>query len=170
MGDLRIRPAEMPRDLPDVQQLCWDYRDHLLSCGPEMQQLVEAFYPEDVYTALMDALPVKHARPYGTILLAELNGAAVGCGMYHPLNKQDAEIKRVFVAEAARGTGAGQKLSQALIDQARADGYRRILLDTNKTFAPARGLYEKLGFENRGPYSALPPGTAEYLTFYELTL
>ncbi|MBW4708065.1 GNAT family N-acetyltransferase [Roseobacter sp. YSTF-M11] len=170
MAGLRVRAAEMPRDLPVVQELCWEYRDYLLNFSTEMNHLVEAFYPYDAYAALMADLPTRHARPQGIILLADLEGVAVGCGMYHPLTPSDAEIKRVFVRETARGTGAGFHLSRALIEQARADGYKRIFLDTNKDFVAARKLYEKLGFSNRGPYSELPPGTAALMAFYEITL
>lgn len=170
MTGVRVRTAELPRDLPAVQRLCWDYRDYLVSFSDEMRVLTEAFYPADAYADLMAALPVKHARPRGAILLVEKDGTAVGCGMTQPLGNGDAEIKRVYISPAARGTGAGQLLSQALVDQARADGYTRVLLDTNKEFAPARALYEKLGFRNRGPYSQVPPGTEDHLAFYELTL
>ncbi|WP_298912465.1 GNAT family N-acetyltransferase [uncultured Roseobacter sp.] len=170
MAGISIRAADMPRDLPAVQSLCWAYRDYLLNFNPNMRKLASVFYPEDAYRTLMADLPVKHARPKGIIFLAERDSVPVGCGMSHPLNGSDTEIKRVFVTDAARGSGAGKMVSQALIDQARADGYARILLDTNKEFEGARKLYEKLGFVERGPYSELPPGTEASLVFYEFIL
>lgn len=169
MAAVTVRAADLPRELPEVQRLCWDYRDYLAGFSDEMRVLTETFYPADAYAELMAALPVKHARPRGAILLADRDGTAVGCGMIQPLSDADAEIKRVYMSPAARGTGAGRLLSQALIDQARADGYARVLLDTNREFAPARALYEKLGFRNRGPYSELLPGTEKHLVFYEFT-
>ena len=87
-----------------------------------------------------------------------------------PLTAEDAEIKRVFVSPEGRGTGLGQHISQALIDAVSADGYRRVLLDTNRVFTPARQLYEKLGFRPCGPYSDIPPDVAAQLVFYELVL
>lgn len=169
MAAVTVRAADLPRELPDVQRLCWDYRDYLTGFSDEMRVLTETFYPADAYADLMAALPVKHARPRGAILVADRDGTAVGCGMIQPLSDTDAEIKRVYMSPAARGTGAGHLLSQALVDQARADGYARVLLDTNREFAPARALYEKLGFRNRGPYAELPPGTEAHLVFYEFT-
>ena len=160
----------MPRDLPDAQQLCWEYRDYLLGFDDSMERIVEAFYPTAAYAELLQNLAQKHARPKGIVLLAEQNGAAIGCGMYHPLNDADCEIKRVFVREAARGTGAGEQLSRALINQARADDYNRILLDTNAQFIGARKLYEKLGFTERGPYQDVPADVLSDLVFYELSL
>lgn len=169
-AEIRIRPAKTPEDLAAARALCWEYRDYLVGFSPALRPVMETFYPKDDYARLMAALAEKHARPRGVILLAEMDGVAVGCGMTHPLNAEDAEVKRVFVREAARGTGAGAKLSQALVDQARADGYRRVLLDTSAEFLGAQRLYEKLGFKARGPYAELPPGTEDKLKFYELRL
>jgi GNAT superfamily N-acetyltransferase len=90
--------------------------------------------------------------------------------MYQPLNGEDVEVKRVYVSDRARGMGAGIAISRILIEQARADGFRRVLLDTSRQFVHAQRLYEKLGFAARGPYSDLPEGYEEYLVFYELTL
>lgn len=167
---ITIRAARTPEDIDDVRQLCWEYRDYLLAFDDYMQEIVNVFYPEDAYTALMKDLALKHARPQGEILIAALDGQSVGCAMMHPLNDQDVEIKRVFVQAQARGTGAGEKLSQALIDQARRDGAKRILLDTNASFTGARRLYERLGFQQRAPYSDIPEAVLPMLVFYELKL
>lgn len=169
-GRISIRAAEDAADLEAVRTLCWEYRAHLVNFDPALRPLMETFYPEDAYARLMEGLAEKHARPQGIILLAELDGAPVGCGMTHALNAQDAEIKRVFVRPEARGTGAGQALSQALVDQARVDGYSRVLLDTAAAFKGAQRLYERLGFQARGPYTELPEGTADKLVFYEYQL
>lgn len=48
----------------------------------------------------------------------------------------------VFVAEAARGQGAGKMLVEGVIDDLAPLGIRRILLAT----ADAHGLYERFGF------------------------
>lgn len=170
MVEITVRAAKTQQDLEEVRRLCWEYRDYLLGFSAEIRPTIETFYPKDSYASLMEGLAEKHARPRGIILLAELGGAPVGCGMTHPLNDGDAEVKRVFVRAEARGTGAGQTLSQALVDQARKDGYRRVLLDTSMEFKGAQRFYEKLGFRARGPYSELPPGTEDMLVFYELML
>lgn len=168
--DVLIRPASTPEDMADVRDLCWDYRNFMMTFSDEVRMGVSMGYPEAEYASLLDSLELKHARPKGLILLAEVDGQSVGCGMYHPLSDEDAEIKRVFVRDTARGLGAGRDLSQALLDSARQDGYRRALLDTSRQFIPARRLYEKLGFKPRGPYSDLPPEFEELLVFYEFSL
>lgn len=170
MSGIVIRAADLPRDMEALTRLCWDYRAALLALDPEIEAVIDRFYPKDSYGALIASLPEKHARPKGTILLVELEGAAVGCGMIQPLNDDDAEIKRVFVDPGAQGKRLGEALSTALIAQAKQDGYKRILLDTTRVSHPARRLYEKLGFASRGPYSKMPADVVDLFVFFEMDL
>ncbi|HEY6195906.1 MAG TPA: GNAT family N-acetyltransferase, partial [Candidatus Eisenbacteria bacterium] len=50
------------------------------------------------------------------------------------------------VIAAARRSGVGEQLMRALIAEARAAGVRRLGLEVLEGNAPARALYEKLGF------------------------
>lgn len=165
-----IRPATSDADLAVVRQMGWDYRAHVAATSPVEAELMEVFYPIPKYTALMETLATAHARPRGIILLAELDGHAVGCAMTHALDDTAAEIKRLYVTDAARGHGVAGKLIQALMDQARSDGYSRVVLDTSKNLLPARALYAKLGFAERGPYQDIPDTALPHLVFFEAAL
>ena len=61
-------------------------------------------------------------------------------------------------------------LGQAIISEARAAGYSRMLLDTGPAQREAQGLYRKLGFREIGPYYELPQKLREWLVFMELDL
>lgn len=165
-----IRPATTAADIAAVRTLCWAYRDFLLNHSGADREIIETFYPQDKYQTLMDGLAVEHARPQGIILLAELDGAPMGCGMTHAIDPQTAEIKRVFVSEAARGQRIADRVCRALMDQARVDGYTRMVLDTAKTLTGAQRLYERLGFGKRGPYQPIPDHALPHLVFYEAPL
>lgn len=160
----------MPRDLPEIKRLCWNYRDDLVSLGGDVGRAARKMFTQDAWQTMLDSLPELHARPRGAILMAERNDQAVGCGMIHPLNAYDAEIKRVYVAPEARGEGLGRYLTCALTDQARADGYKRILMDTTKASIVAANLYKQLGFQSRGPYTEMPAETHGLMLFFELEL
>ena len=66
-----------------------------------------------------------------------------------------AELKRLYVTEAARGRGVAVALLEALEAHARDEGVTRILLETGPKQLAAIALYERHGYvhtEAFGPY------------------
>jgi len=59
---------------------------------------------------------------------------------------EDCWIEDVFVEQRARGAGLGGALVEAALERARERGCRRVDLDVDNDNAPARALYESLGF------------------------
>ena len=171
MNEITLSEAQSPEDLAEVVTLCWAYRDFLLGNTDIDREITETFYPVPKYTALLADLPQIHARPKGMILLARDGaGVAVGCGMTHALDAETSEIKRVFVTDTARGKGVAEQLCKALVTQAHADGFARIVLDTSKSLHAAQRLYQRLGFTPCGPYQPIPAEVLPELLFYELSL
>ncbi len=167
---IKIRPNTLPSDLDAVRALCWDYRAHLQNLSDTEAGLVATFYPEPKYRALMETLETEHARPQGIILLAELNGQIIGCGMSRAIDPQTSEIKRLFVTAEGRGHGIARRLMTALMDQARDDGYARVVLDTSRNLTAARALYAAMGLQERGPYQDIPAHALPHLIFFEALL
>ncbi len=57
----------------------------------------------------LESLPGAYAPPRGTLLLAEIAGEAMGCVAVRPIHAETyCEMKRLYVRDAARGTGAGR--------------------------------------------------------------
>ncbi|MGP4017987.1 GNAT family N-acetyltransferase [Saccharopolyspora sp. 5N708] len=59
------------------------------------------------------------------------------------------EVRMLAVAPEAAGNGIGQALVEAVIDRARHDELRRVVLCVREDAAPAQRLYRRLGFERR---------------------
>ena len=119
-------------------------------------------------------LPGAYAPPRGRLLLAGTSGQAFGCIALRPLDTDSgcgggarvepagalvAEVKRLYVQPAHRGQGWGERLARAVIDEARAIGYREVKLDTLDWMTAARALYAGVGFRECAPYYHNPlPG------------
>ena len=83
----------------------------------------------------------------------DASGAALGLAALVVLDPQrdggrpgDAELKRMFVSDAARGRGVAGALLRRLEMDARASGIRRLVLETGPLHAPALALYARHGY------------------------
>lgn len=105
------------------------------------------------------SIPAGFVPPEGAFLVVRVDGHPVGCGALRRIGADTAEVKRMWIAPAHRGGGLGRALLASLEDQARAHGYRRVVLDTNEALTEAIELYERAGYERVAPYNANPDAT-----------
>jgi putative acetyltransferase len=109
-------------------------------------------------------LPGKYSPPNGRLLLAECDGQSVGCVALHQLEAQICEMKRLYLQASYRGKGLGRKLAEAVINEARIIGYKRMRLDTvEPIMKDAVQLYRALGFREIAPYRPNPIHGAMYM-------
>jgi ribosomal protein S18 acetylase RimI-like enzyme len=94
--------------------------------------------------------------PSGSMLVARLDGTPVGCGVLRDLGGDVGEIKRLWVAPAARGLGLASLLMDRLEVMARDAKYRAIRLDTNRTLVEAQAMYARRGYAEIARYNDNP--------------
>jgi DNA-binding MarR family transcriptional regulator len=92
------------------------------------------------------AEPHEVRPPAGAFLVAYLNGDAIGCGAVKHRSGGPSDIKRMWVAESARGLGIGRRLLRELEQLARDSGARVVQLETNAALAEAISLYRSAGY------------------------
>ncbi|MBB4001673.1 GNAT family N-acetyltransferase [Aurantimonas endophytica] len=94
----------------------------------------------------------------------------VGMGALRRHDASLGEVKRMFSIPAARGTGIGWRLLQAIEAEAGRQKLERLVLETGGTegFEPAWALYERAGFTRCGVVLDYPD--SEYSRFYEMML
>lgn len=134
----RIRPIA-PADNAPVAAIIREVMTEFgaVGCGyssedPEVQAMFEA-YP----------------APRAAFFVVERAGRALGCGGMGPLAGGDAdvcELRKMYFLPALRGSGMGNRLLGAILDAARAAGYRRCYLETLDSMDAARRLYLGHGF------------------------
>jgi len=107
--------------------------------------------------------PAELGPPEGAFLVGWRDGEAVCCGGIKRLPDEEGgpacEVKRMFVAPAARGQGVARTLLHALEDLARAMGYAVARLDTGPRQPHARCLYASEGYREIANFNANPVAT-----------
>jgi DNA-binding MarR family transcriptional regulator/GNAT superfamily N-acetyltransferase len=94
--------------------------------------------------------------PAGLFIVATLRAEPIGCGALKFHDDEPAEIKRMWVAESARGLGLGRRLLTELEEQAANHGARAVRLETNKTLVEAISLYRSAGYLEVAPFNNEP--------------
>ncbi|TVY51781.1 Acetyltransferase [Lachnellula cervina] len=173
-----IRHATTPTDISSIRTLFTSYASWL-----DLDLTFQNFAQE------LASLPGVYAPPTGCLLLAVLeSGEAVGCVALRPLpsktpqssnptsasmpsqeqkeevkGRGTCEVKRLFLTPAARGSGIGRALVEAVVAEAEKLGYGEMKLDTLPRMVGARKLYESVGFVETEMYYETPlEGTVFY--------
>jgi GNAT superfamily N-acetyltransferase len=94
--------------------------------------------------------------PAGLFLLATLHGEPAGCGALKFHRDAPAEVKRMWVAPAARGFGLGRRLLTELEARAAANDVRALRLETNHALGEAIGLYRAAGYREVAAFNDEP--------------
>ncbi|NPV41111.1 MAG: GNAT family N-acetyltransferase [Anaerolineae bacterium] len=79
-------------------------------------------------------------------IVAKQQGEVVGCGALVPRSTDTAEVVRMSVAAAARRQGLGRRILTALCAEAKARGFKRIILETTQTWSEVIAFYQRFGF------------------------
>lgn len=161
-GEGRIHHAHQDEWIPDVRAMFLEYAQSL---GIDL-----GFQDFDREVA---DLPGEYNRVLGKgcLLVAAMEGRMAGVvacrSWHHHIENATCEMKRLYVRPEFRGTGLGEALARAVIDEARRLGYAKMRLDSLPSMEKAIRLYESLGFERIAPYRHNP---IEDSVFLELTL
>jgi DNA-binding MarR family transcriptional regulator/N-acetylglutamate synthase-like GNAT family acetyltransferase len=94
--------------------------------------------------------------PAGLFMVATLHGDPVGCGALKFHHDAPTELKRMWVAESARGLGIGRRMLGELEAQAARHGAKTVRLETNKSLTEAISLYRSAGYVEVAPFNDEP--------------
>ncbi|MBB5519295.1 GNAT family N-acetyltransferase [Amphiplicatus metriothermophilus] len=102
--------------------------------------------PFEAYVAKTLAEFVLENGAKGTVFLAERGDEPVGCAAL--VDRGEAgQLRWVLVAPPARGAALGRRLVEAALEQARADGKKRVFLETTTGLDASMAIYRSLGFK-----------------------
>jgi GNAT superfamily N-acetyltransferase len=146
-----IRPAQIPRDLPDIRRLWLEY---VTWANAELETQY-GFVESAVELVEHDLATIdRYMPPAGALLLLFDGEVAIGTVALRRLDEHGAELKRMYVQPSYRGAGLGQALLAETMATARGAGFRRIRLDSPAFMTAAHRLYRAHGFLDIDPYDA----------------
>jgi DNA-binding MarR family transcriptional regulator len=131
---VEIRPVDPEH--PDARQCLRSYFDELER---------RSGLPFDPLTG-STAEPHELRPPAGEMVVAHLRAEPVACGALKHFPGAVTDIKRMWVADAARGLGLGRRLLADLEARAGRAGARTARLETNGTLVEAIALYRSVGY------------------------
>ncbi len=137
---------------------------------PDAQRLIEEVQAEYVvrYGGRGDTPldPASFESPYGAFFVAYRDDEPVATGAWRRREdvevfgtRQTAEIKRMYVVPAARGTGLARAMLTRLEDTAEEGGLKAVILETGLAQPEAITLYESSGYtriDSFGHYREAP--------------
>jgi len=143
-GPFIIRTPQTDNEWNTVKKLLQDYRSEFddQTCFTSFEQEMENI---EQYYADEDKLKL--------MAVDESTNTIIGCVALRSFSPGVAEMKRLYVAPPFRGHKIGQKLAEAIIENAIEKGYHAMVLDTMYEMLAAQQLYYSLGFHTIPPYN-----------------
>jgi GNAT superfamily N-acetyltransferase len=95
----------------------------------------------------------KFYPPTGRFYLVRFADDYVGVGCLKRIAPGVGEIQRMYVRPYVRGAGAGRRLVEGLVADARSLGYLTLRLESLRALTAAHQLYRSIGFVEIDPYA-----------------
>ena len=165
-----IHSAVEPADYAAFADIC---RAHVAWCRAryaDMPWIIDAVFSHQALDQELTELAANYAPPLGQALIAVKEDEVVASGAWRRRSATACEMKRLFVTEQARGRRLGRRLALALIDSAKAEGFKVMQLDTVDRLSEAIALYESIGFTRIAPYQEYPKRLRAHMIFMEKAL
>jgi GNAT superfamily N-acetyltransferase len=167
---VEIREASTPEDYSGFATLIREYFEWMFARYGKLRGFIEAVGGHQGIDAELQDLSATFGPPEGKALIAWHNNEANGCVAYKDAHDGSAEMKRLFVPERFQGQGLGRRLAEAVVDQARADGFTHMRLDTGFLHEEAMAMYASMGFQPCEAYIDYPPDLLPHMRFFEREL
>lgn len=140
-----------------VQRVGYEHPDARILIGELQDEYVVRYGEQDITRVR----PAEFSPPLGLFLLGYADGRAVASGGWrrHDVSgegfqRDDAELKRMYVVPAARGRGFARFMLAALERSAKSAGCRRVVLETGTRQPEAIALYRAEGYHEIPKFGA----------------
>lgn len=154
-----IETADGFDHLDEIRVLFDEYTAMLVSLDPSFQKYLDLQH----YDQEARDPSGKYSPPDGRLIIIFKDGLSAGCAALRKLDESRCELKRLYVRPEFRNNGLAHVLLDKIIAEAKAIGYRYMLLDTLPQLENALRLYEKYGFRKTECYNDSPVETTIFM-------
>lgn len=152
--NIAIKQVEFPNDSQTLRDLIYEYAAWLD---------IDLSYQD--FDAEMASLEQLFTLPSGLYTFALVDGKVAGGVGFRRIDKQTAEVKRLYVRAQYQGLGLGRLLMSNLLVLVKAQGYQRIVLDAVPPTQHAQVLYQQMGFTEIAPYFHNPTPNTKFFEY-----
>jgi GNAT superfamily N-acetyltransferase len=159
---VQVGAVRSPNEIADAAKLMRGLVDANKALYSDDLATIEEYYLGSWFFDEKPNVPCEYRPPRGDVLVAYLEGVAVGAVAIYRMDDVHCELKSMFVASEYRKNGVAAALCDAVITLAKTQSYRFVRLTTGLRQLAARRLYEKLGFMMVTPWVSDPPEGYDY--------
>ncbi|MHA1153634.1 MAG: GNAT family N-acetyltransferase, partial [Alphaproteobacteria bacterium] len=117
--------------------------DGILEMVGKLDAMMKELYPpESTHLTPPEELSTGANR----LFAVKVDGKLTGCGGFRVVDRDYAEIKRIYVDPSARGLGLAKALLNRLESESRSLGLLEMKLETGNLQPEAIGLFERCGY------------------------
>ncbi|MET1044952.1 MAG: GNAT family N-acetyltransferase [Microbacteriaceae bacterium] len=136
--------------MAEVREVPFEHADSTMLRAAQKAELAARYGTPDSEPGIAPS-----ATDITAFFVAYEDGMPAGCGGLRKLTDDEAEIKRMYVTPAHRGTGISVAVLEALETFGRETGLVKLVLETGTLQPDAMRFYEREGYvriPNFGPY------------------
>ena len=149
---INIRRIE-PHEVSSAKELIYRVAHRVFQDTRTLEESM-AYYESKGTLDDMDDIQQAYFENDGIFLIMTDDEQIIGTGAIHKIDDKICELKRLWLLFEYHGRGLGYRMIQELFAFARAKGYRRIRLETDRgSQSRAYDLYSRLGFYEIPRYS-----------------
>jgi len=148
---IEIKPMERYQ-IADVKRIILSVARNLYGWDATLEALMTKFDQRGEFTDI-DDFEAHYLNRQGLFLVVTDNQQVIGSGAVRRIDRRVCELKRLWLLEEYQGKGIGYRVLLALIDFARAKGYTKMWLETDREQARAIMFYQQAGFREIEKYN-----------------
>jgi len=142
----------------------------------ENKDFIKLIIELEKYLAYVDEEAHSECKQYSKletikhVVIAYIEGKAVGCGAIRQYDTDTIEVKRMYISINARGQGVGSKILVELEIWAKQLGFKKSILETGNMLPEAIRLYKKNNYiqiPNYGQYENMEKSVCFLKKFYD---